>query len=43
MKATRFVSGFEYGTDAGYLSDYVVVGNAIWCGRCAIQHIRNHP
>lgn len=43
MRATRFVSGFEYLAEVGYLSDYVIVDNAIWCGRCAVRPVRNHP
>ena len=43
MRATRFVSGFEYPTEMGYISDYLVVDNAIWCGRCSARFVRNHP
>jgi hypothetical protein len=43
MRATRFISGFEYAAEVGYLSDYVIVDNAMWCGRCATRHVRNHP
>ncbi len=43
MRATRFVSGFEYPTDQGLIADFAVVDNAIWCGRCAARFVRNHP
>ncbi len=43
MRATRFVEGFEYPTEMGYISDYLIVDNAMWCGRCSLRFVRNHP
>lgn len=38
VRAARFVSGWasrsEFGSGA---ADYIVVNNAIWCGRCSVQ------
>ncbi len=35
--------GFEYPTEMGYISDYLIVDNAMWCGRCSLRFVRNHP
>ena len=39
-KAGRFVSGWlTRGELSGTHADYVIVNNAIWCGRCSVQPI----
>jgi len=41
-RAWRFVSGWQEYTELSgqFLSDYVVVENAIWCGRCTVRSFR---
>ena len=39
-KAARFVSGWATHSElSGTRADYVVVNNAIWCGRCSVQPV----
>jgi len=43
MTTQRFVSGIECHGSFPLMRDYIVVENAIWCGRCASRALSRDP